>query len=290
MKDRGWFPLCRNIIDDDLYCCERFSKGQAWIDLLLLAGYKDNTFNIRGNKINLKRGQLGYSIRALAKRWKWNRRTVNKFLLELSKCGKIQHRKTQLTTIITILNYDEMQNVHHRIHHRIHTNNKRINKGINNNNNNVDNVENVNNINVTNNLNDIEPHPLQIFVKENCPNISKLSAQLTIEQCKKIISEYNKEAIKDILLQMENKKDLSEKYTSVYLTMINWLKREKPKRLEPKELKEKTHNGEPSWFQIEFAKMEREKMEREKMLKKEEPKESFREWFKKNISDKKEEV
>jgi hypothetical protein len=36
---------------------------------------------------------------------------------------------------------------------------------------------------------------------------------------------YSKDDIKDIIGQMENKKDLLKKYSSVYLTANNWLKR-----------------------------------------------------------------
>jgi hypothetical protein len=48
---------------------------------------------------------------------------------------------------------------------------------------------------------------------------------MTEEQMNFLIAKYTKERFFDILLQMENKKDLNNKYTSVYLTANNWLKR-----------------------------------------------------------------
>ncbi len=105
----GWFSIHRQIQDNELWFSERFTKAQAWIDLILLASHKPKTFFIRGNEIQLKRGELGYSILSLAERWKWNARTVNKFLTWLENRQMIHYRKTHLTTVISILNYDLYQ-------------------------------------------------------------------------------------------------------------------------------------------------------------------------------------
>lgn len=67
-------------------------------------------------------------------------------------------------------------------------------------------------------------HPLQIFIKENYPNICKLKNQLTAIEAGKLLEQYNKELIKDKLAAMENKADLTKKYKSVYLTLLQWCK------------------------------------------------------------------
>ncbi len=105
----GWIKVHRQICENEFWLSERFTKAQAWIDLLLLASHKPNTFFIRGNEVNLERGQLGYSIKGLSERWKWNERTVDKFLKMLSNREMIQCRKTFITTTITIKNYDIYQ-------------------------------------------------------------------------------------------------------------------------------------------------------------------------------------
>jgi DNA-binding transcriptional regulator YhcF (GntR family) len=104
---KGFIKVPRTITDMDFYFSERFDKTHAWFDLLQLANYKPSSFFVRGNEIKIGRGQLGYSMRTLAKRWKWNRRTVEEFLSSLSNVGLLHHRKTAQTTIITIRNYDE---------------------------------------------------------------------------------------------------------------------------------------------------------------------------------------
>jgi hypothetical protein len=69
-------------------------------------------------------------------------------------------------------------------------------------------------------------HPLQNYIVSTLKNVSKLSNQLTYDECVKLMSSYDREKIGNILLQMENKKDLTKKYTSVYLTASSWLKRD----------------------------------------------------------------
>ena len=105
----GYFKVHRQITENEFYFCERFDKTHAWIDLLLLATHKENTLFIRGFEINLKPGQLCYSQKSLAKRWKWNVRTVNKFLKLLEKREMIHTKISNVTTIITILNWNRFQ-------------------------------------------------------------------------------------------------------------------------------------------------------------------------------------
>ena len=46
------------MLDSDFWLSEKFTKGQAWIDLIGLATHKDKSIWIRGIEIKLKRGQL----------------------------------------------------------------------------------------------------------------------------------------------------------------------------------------------------------------------------------------
>ena len=55
------------------------------------------------------------------------------------------------------------------------------------------------------------------------PQVMKLSSPLTINEFEKLKKEFTEGAVMDILLQMENKKDLLKKYTSANLTARNWL-------------------------------------------------------------------
>lgn len=105
----GHVKLHRSICEDDLWCLEPFSKAQAWIDLLMNANWKPGVFAVRGNMVNIERGQIGWSEIRMASRWMWSREKVRRFLSYLEKSGKITQQKTHATTIITICNYDRYQ-------------------------------------------------------------------------------------------------------------------------------------------------------------------------------------
>jgi hypothetical protein len=70
----------------------------------------------------------------------------------------------------------------------------------------------------------LEFHPLQEWIKAELQNVSKIEKQLSKEDCERLLIDFNGNIIKDILTQMENKKDLTKKYKSVNLTLRNWIK------------------------------------------------------------------
>jgi hypothetical protein len=78
------------------------------------------------------------------------------------------------------------------------------------------------------NMNDksfIYETPFSDFIKKNCPEIQKIKNQLTNDQANTLLATYTHQEIEDILLAMENFKDVAKKYGSIYLTAANWLKR-----------------------------------------------------------------
>lgn len=106
---RGYIKLWRKLQDNDLWNEEKFTRGQAWVDLVLLANHKDGHIRIRGNRVAVKRGQCGYSTVKLAARWRWSRGKVIRFLKELEKAQQIVQQKNYVTSLIQIINYDDYQ-------------------------------------------------------------------------------------------------------------------------------------------------------------------------------------
>src|SRR3989304_8299435 len=105
----GWIRLHRQILESEIWTAERFNKGQAWIDLLLLANHRPQTIFIRGIEIKILRGQLAYSQLTLAKRWGWNVKSVSTYLRWLQNRQMVENRISKVTTIISIKNYGVYQ-------------------------------------------------------------------------------------------------------------------------------------------------------------------------------------
>jgi len=105
----GWIKLHRKLSSDPLWTTEKFTRGQAWVDLLMLANHKYNFFYLRDHKIEVERGQVGYSQNKLAERWKWSRNKVRKFLKDLEKEQQVKQQPSRSCSIITILNYTNYQ-------------------------------------------------------------------------------------------------------------------------------------------------------------------------------------
>lgn len=108
-KELGWIKVHRKIQDTVGYFAEPFCRNMAWIDLLLLANHDDNFFRFRGIRVDVKRGQTGVNIETFCDRWKWSRGKTERWLKELERDKKIIRQKTNITTLISIINYSQYQ-------------------------------------------------------------------------------------------------------------------------------------------------------------------------------------
>lgn len=103
----GWVKFHRKLISSDLWLSEEFTRGQAWLDLVALAQYKKGFIRVRGIRIELERGEVGYSLLQLSKRWHWSRSKTRRFINELKMDQQIDIKTDiNVCTVITILNYD----------------------------------------------------------------------------------------------------------------------------------------------------------------------------------------
>ena len=109
MENNGWIIIHRKITENTLYFAETFDKTHAWIDLLILASFKNRDFFLRGIKIEQKRGQVAESLDFLSQRWKWSKNKVIRYLKILEKEGQIELQKSNVINLISIVNYDKYQ-------------------------------------------------------------------------------------------------------------------------------------------------------------------------------------
>ncbi|NIA28829.1 MAG: hypothetical protein GWP06_02815 [Actinobacteria bacterium] len=107
----GYFSVERDFLESDFWLSEPFTKPQAWVDLFGVANHSPGYFVKRGIQIPIERSQTGRSELTLAKRWKWSRNKVRRFLKWLEKEKMIMLKQDNKTSIITICNYNAYQRI-----------------------------------------------------------------------------------------------------------------------------------------------------------------------------------
>lgn len=115
----GFIALHREAFDHHLLQdAERF---RAWFWLVSEACWKPSRTRIKGETVELERGELTYSVRFLADKWGWSKSRVDRFIADLRAEGMIEtrskngtsagHKAGQGQSIISICNYARYQDV-----------------------------------------------------------------------------------------------------------------------------------------------------------------------------------
>lgn len=108
---KGYVCIHREILDHWIWHEKPVSKGQAWVDLILMANYKSQKFSYKDQMIEGKRGTVHRSITYLADRWGWGRDKASRFLRQLEKDGMLVLNATTHHTTITLINYGKYQDL-----------------------------------------------------------------------------------------------------------------------------------------------------------------------------------
>lgn len=108
-KDSGWFSIHRRIQDHWLWNERPFSKGQAWIDLILMADHKVKYVSLGGDKVRLQKGSVIASELFFEKRWGWSRSKIRRFLEMLENDSMVTKKSDNRKTVICIVNYSKYQ-------------------------------------------------------------------------------------------------------------------------------------------------------------------------------------
>lgn len=96
-------------------------RALAWLWLIENAAWKPGRVWIKGQSVDLERGELSFSVRFLAEQWGWSKSAVDRFLTVLRNEGMIQtrsktgtpcdHKAGQGQSILTICNYVRYQSI-----------------------------------------------------------------------------------------------------------------------------------------------------------------------------------
>jgi hypothetical protein len=109
MSDEGAFAVHRGIFSHPVLVGEPYTRMQAWVWLLGNAAWKATRARVGRAVIALERGQLAYSERFLATKWKWSKSKVHRFLSRLQTEAMVTLQTDHETNLITICNYDSYQ-------------------------------------------------------------------------------------------------------------------------------------------------------------------------------------
>ena len=107
MSNNGWIQLHRQIRENWIWSDPE--KLRAWLDIILEVNHEEHQVPIGNHIITVKRGQKHTSVRKMADRWGWSRDRVCRFLDLLCEAGMLTSTRTQIGTLLTVVNYDVFQ-------------------------------------------------------------------------------------------------------------------------------------------------------------------------------------
>lgn len=105
----GWVKIHRKLLENALWLDKPYSKGQAWIDLILHANHKDGKILIGSALTPIKKGSFITSDIKLSNRWGWSRGKVRSFIEMLEREKMITRDTTTKYTALSIINYEHYQ-------------------------------------------------------------------------------------------------------------------------------------------------------------------------------------
>lgn len=105
----GWVKIYRDIQNCWIWEGEPFSRGQAFIDLILMVNHEDKKIMFNGSLVEVKRGSCITSLRKLGEKWGWSSKKVKHFLEQLESDKMLSYKSDSKKTLVTIENYDFYQ-------------------------------------------------------------------------------------------------------------------------------------------------------------------------------------
>lgn len=115
----GYVAMARDWQDHDVFGSDEYSRRDAWAWMIANAAWKPVKARVKGSAVDLERGELCFSQRFMAKKWRWSKSRVDRFIAVLRDEGMIEtrskigatagHPAGQGQSILTICNYDKFQ-------------------------------------------------------------------------------------------------------------------------------------------------------------------------------------
>jgi hypothetical protein len=195
----GYIFLWRSIMDTDEWKKIPFDEGKAWVDLLMMASWQIEDYGI-----------IETTTQKLQNKWGWGNTRVRSFLNSLVTKSQIKLKTNRKQTAIEIVNFIKYQKP--QTANKPQTNRK------------------PNNDRVYIDKNKNNTYKKEEYIKEEIDKEEKFQiVTLTTEEYEKLCSLFTKQKVDDKIEDMNeycvnNKK----RYTSYYLALNKWLKRDVP--------------------------------------------------------------
>ena len=227
----GYIKLFRQVQDNPMYFDGKFDKVHAWIDILMLASWKDTSVIVRGIKVDVKRGQIAKGIRFFCERWKWSQHTVEKFFKELEDATQIATQKSNVINLISVINYDKYQICECEDATQNATQNatqiKKVSPITPLQENKKESKRKKSSYSKEYSDEEISSPLYQEFLRfsewlnSNCERLSSLKKQMTFENYSSIRSEHSKEELFYVCTRADDWKNLAKNRVSVYLVLLD---------------------------------------------------------------------
>lgn len=202
-------------------------KLKWWIDILLSVNWQDKKMPERYKLVDCKRGQTINSLDNWSKRWGVDKSTVRRFLKMLENDSMIVTENLQFTTRITVCNYDSYNNSRHtkQLQSKRNTTLVETERNANNKDNNTN-----NSIDIYTSFSQEQIEAYEKFknwMKQSAYNVLNMKEDFSIQDYEKAKGRFTKEQIAETLISMHNWKDLCKKNINPYLTMCQWIAKQK---------------------------------------------------------------
>lgn len=215
----GWIKLSRNIKNNFLWEDKPFSRGQAWIDLLMTVNHKENKIMFNGSLVDVERGEKITSIRNLCDSWGWSNTKVKKFLELLQEEKMITYKSDSKKTTINIVNY------------RFYQDSEVAEKDVETSPKHHQNVADVEGVE------EVPAKSITKKVKKYFKLDYSETVNLTEEEYQKLFGEYDSNYIKAKILSLDSYLIQNpKKYKNHYRTILNWINRDGDKVVKKKSI------------------------------------------------------
>lgn len=215
----GWIKIHRKVLDNPIVCKDS-STFSIWMYLLLNATHQDQPALFKGKKIILKKGQLITGILSISKKLNINKDKVQRTLKLFENDKQIEQQTSSQNRLISILNWDEYQDVDKQNDKRLindcETTDKRL----------ITNKNEKNVKNEKNGRNNNKPTEPKIHFAE--------FVSMTNAEYDKLVSTHGKGFADQCIKELDNYKGASgKKYQSDYRAILSWVV-DKVNKLNPK--------------------------------------------------------